>query len=36
MPLSSLLSCARTLKAEKGDTVSMDRGVFIFFFKRAK
>lgn len=31
MPVTSLLSPTRTLEAQKWDTVSMDRGVFILF-----
>lgn len=31
MPVSSLLTCARALEAQKWDPVSMDRSVFIFF-----
>lgn len=31
MPVSSPLTCAQALEAEKWDPVSMDRGVFIFF-----
>lgn len=36
MPVSSLLSCARALKAETWDTVSMDRDVFILFSEGAE
>lgn len=31
MLVTSLLSPTRTLEAQKWDTVSMDRGAFIFF-----